>query len=202
MPRPPSNGWWRRSWSTFHDNAVWFYLDDFLVHAASFQNSLSHLKEVFTWICLVLNHSMIDLALYLGSLFCKKLNPVSGLLQTPTFFFPKMVLYLAPSMFPSTLAVFPVPDEERQPQTMHDAATTPFDSGDVLRVICCVTFTPNITSCVLTKPLNFGFIRPEHRLPRLMWQTSKGSFYVFLWKMAFFWPLFHTGLSYRQILPP
>lgn len=72
---------------------------------------------------------MIDLALYLGSLFCKKLNPVSGLLQTPTFFFPKMVLYLAPSMFPSTLAVFPVPDEERQPQTMHDAATTPFDSG-------------------------------------------------------------------------
>ena len=62
-----------------------------------------------------LNHSIVALAVCLGSLSCWKV--ISSLLQTNRFS-SKIVLYLAPSIFPSTLTSFPVPAEEKHPHHM------------------------------------------------------------------------------------
>ncbi|MEQ2281636.1 hypothetical protein AMECASPLE_032478 [Ameca splendens] len=72
-----------------------------------------------TKICYVLNHSIVALALCLGSLSCWKVN----LLSLQSFadsnrFSSKIALYLASSIFPSTLTTFSVPAEEKQAQTM------------------------------------------------------------------------------------
>ena len=72
-----------------------------------------------TWICFDLNHSIVALAVCLGLLSCWKVN-----LRPSLKFFAdshrlsKLVLYLAPSLFPSTQTSFPVPAEEKHPHSM------------------------------------------------------------------------------------
>uniref|UniRef100_A0A8C7P234 Uncharacterized protein n=1 Tax=Oncorhynchus mykiss TaxID=8022 RepID=A0A8C7P234_ONCMY len=61
-----------------------------------------------------------DFALCFGSLSCWKTNlrPSLKSFADSIRFSSRMVLYLAPSIFPSILTIFPVPAEEKQAQTM------------------------------------------------------------------------------------
>ena len=71
-------------------------------------------------ICFVLNPSIVALALWLASLSCWKVNlrPSLKSYVDSNRFSSKISLYLAPSIFPSTLTIFPVPAEEKHPQSM------------------------------------------------------------------------------------
>ena len=73
-----------------------------------------------TWICFDLNHSIVALAVCLGSLSCwkVKLRPSLKSFADSNRFSSKIVLYLAPSIFPSTQTSFPVPAEEKHPHSM------------------------------------------------------------------------------------
>ncbi len=71
-------------------------------------------------LCFDLNHSIVALAVCLGSLSCWKVNlrPSLKSFADSNRFSSRIALYLAPSIFPSTVTSFPVPAEEKLPHTM------------------------------------------------------------------------------------
>ena len=73
-----------------------------------------------TWIYFELNHSIVALAVCLGLLSCWKVNlrPSLKSFADSNMFSSKIALYLALSIFPSTLTSFPVPAEEKHPHNM------------------------------------------------------------------------------------
>ena len=78
------------------------------------------LGHSYTWIFFDLNHSIVALAVCLGSLSCWKVNLFPSLKSFAAShrFSCRIALYLAPSILPSTLTSFPVPAEEKHPHSM------------------------------------------------------------------------------------
>ncbi|KAL7829445.1 hypothetical protein AOLI_G00303300 [Acnodon oligacanthus] len=84
-----------------------------------------------------LSSVVVVLALCLGSLSCWKVNlrPSLTSFAESNKFSSKIALYLAPSIFPSTLTNFPVPAEEKQPQSrmLPPPYLTPDEAGRARR---------------------------------------------------------------------
>lgn len=69
-----------------------------------------------SWMCFVLNHSILDFALCFRSVSCWKENLRPSLRSVTES--KRFSLKMAPSIFPSTQSIFPFPAEESQPLTM------------------------------------------------------------------------------------
>ncbi|CAJ0961826.1 unnamed protein product, partial [Ranitomeya imitator] len=89
------------------DGGFWTVIDGKVYDIKDFQAQSLHANTI------------LDFALCLGSLSCWKTNlhPSLGSFADSNRFSSSMVLYLASSIFPSILTIFPVPAEEKQAQT-------------------------------------------------------------------------------------
>ena len=138
-----------------------------------------------TWIFFDLNHSIVALALSLGSW--------------------KMDLLMNIHL-PINTDQLPCPCW-RKAYLQHHVATTMFHSGDgVFRVMSSDSFLPHIALCFQAKKFNFCLIWPKHLLHSLrcplhgLWQTAKRTSYAFLSALAFFLPLFYKGQICVQLI--
>lgn len=97
-----------------------------------------------TWICFDLNHPIIVLTGCFGSLPFWKVNLHVSLksFTASDRSCSRTVLYLAPSLFPSTLTSFPVPAEEKLPHRMMLPPSCP-SGDDAFRVMFRVSFPPH-----------------------------------------------------------
>lgn len=95
----------------------------------------------------------------------------------------RTVLYLAPSIFPSTLTSFPVSAEEKHPHIIMQSPPS-FREDDLLRVLYNIRFPPHVTFCIklefcyhlIRVPASTNFLFLLHGF----WQTENRTSYGFL----------------------